>query len=372
MTATDAIFSPFVAGSLELRNRVVMAAMTQGTSPDQIPSDVDIAYYRARAQGGVGLIMAGATTIDDRSGSSNTHIPAFFGERSLEGWSRLKDEVQKAGCKIMPQLFHCGATRSPGSGPYPDAPVIGPSGLAAPGKRVGDPMTQAQIDAAVEAYARTAATAKALGFNGVEISGGHGFLVDQWFWEGTNRRTDGYGGSIEARGRFANELVRAVRLAVGPDFPIAFRFSQWKIQDYSARLVNTPDELRRFLEPLVEAGVDIFHASGRRFWDAEFPQAQSALTLAGWTRKITGRPTIAVGSVGLNGDGQKGIYVHADVDTRGIDALNRRLAMGEFDLIAIGRSLLANPDWAAKVQSGAFDTLAPYRPAQPDAAIRRG
>ncbi|MDB5454184.1 MAG: NADH:flavin oxidoreductase, partial [Caulobacteraceae bacterium] len=363
---TEAIFSPFSLGDLTLRNRIVMAAMTQCTSPDQIPSEHDIAYYVARAKGGVGLIMAGATTVEERSGSNEDRIPAFFGERPLQAWVRLKDRVQAEGCKIMPQLFHCGATRFEGTGPYPDAPVIGPSGLAGPGRVVCEPMSQAQIDACVEAYGKAAYSAKALGFDGVEIHAAHGYFIDQFFWDGTNQRTDGYGGSIEGRSRFATEIVQATRHAVGPDFPIVLRFSQWKIQDYSARLVTSPAELERFLRPLIEAGVDILHASGRRYWDAEFPETKSPLTLAGWTRKISGLPTIAVGSVGLKGDIWNGIHANADVETGEIDRLNDLIARGEFDLIAIGRALLANPDWAEKVRRGAYDTLQPYYPAKRD------
>nr|BFE94272.1 hypothetical protein GCM10020185_48080 [Pseudomonas brassicacearum subsp. brassicacearum] len=94
--------------------------------------------------------------------------------------------------------------------------------------------------------------------DGVEIHGAHGYLVDQFFWEGSNQRTDGYGGSLANRSRFAIELIRAVRAAVGEGFPIIFRFSQWKQQDYTARLVQTPETLGEFLKPLSDAGVDIF------------------------------------------------------------------------------------------------------------------
>jgi 2,4-dienoyl-CoA reductase-like NADH-dependent reductase (Old Yellow Enzyme family) len=136
--------------------------------------------------------------------------------------------------------------------------------------------------------------------DGVEIHGAHGYLIDQFFWEGSNRRDDEYGGDLAGRSRFAIELIQAVRAAVGPDFPIIFRFSQWKQQDYTARLVQTPQALAAFLQPLSEAGVDIFHCSTRRFWEPEFDGSE--LNLAGWTRQLTGKPTITVGSVGLDGE----------------------------------------------------------------------
>ena len=113
-------------------------------------------------------------------------------------------------------------------------------------------MSKADIQEVIAAFAQAARDAQAIGMDGVEIHGAHGYLIDQFFWEGSNQRDDEYGGSLANRSRFAVELVRAVRAAVGADFPIIFRFSQWKQQDYSARLVETPEGLREFLAPLVE------------------------------------------------------------------------------------------------------------------------
>ncbi|WP_455906392.1 oxidoreductase, partial [Metapseudomonas otitidis] len=187
-------------------------------------------------------------------------------------------------------------------GTEPDAsvPGYGPSEKLKDGQVVVHGMTQQDIDDVVAAYAQAARDAKAIGMDGVELHGAHGYLIDQFFWDGTNPRTDGYGGSQANRSRFAIEVIKAVREAVGPDYPIIFRFSQWKQQDYTARLVQTSEELEGFLKPLSEAGVDIFHCSTRRFWEPEFEG--SDLNLAGWTRKLTGKPTITVGSVGLDGE----------------------------------------------------------------------
>lgn len=152
----------------------------------------------------------------------------------------------------------------------------------------------------INAFAKAAADAKRLGFDGVELHGAHGYLIDQFFWKETNRRTDEYGGDLTGRTRFASRIIHAVRKAVGSRFPIIFRFSQWKTGHYDAKLAYTPEELEAFLAPLTDAGVDIFDCSTRRFWEPEFEG--SRLNLAGWTRKLTGKPTISVGSVGLKGD----------------------------------------------------------------------
>lgn len=122
--------------------------------------------------------------------------------------------------------------------------------------------------------------------------------------ERTNRRTDGYGGDAVARTKFAAEIVAAVRAVVSPEFPVILRYSQWKQEAYDARLAETPQALEAILAPLVAAGVDAFHASTRRYWLPEFDG--SDLNLAGWTKKLTGKPAITVGSVGLDGD-----FLHA-------------------------------------------------------------
>ncbi len=219
-------------------------------------------------------------------------------------------------------------------------------------------MTQEDINDVVAAFARAAADAKACGFDAVELHGAHGYLIDQFFWEGTNQREDAYGGSLAKRSRFAVEVIEAVRAAVGADFPIIFRFSQWKQQDFSARLVHTPAELGEFLAPLSAAGVDIFHCSTRRFWEPEFEG--SALNLAGWTRELTGKPTITVGSVGLNADfiPKPGETTFREAEPASLDELRRRLEAQEFDLVAVGRALIANPDWVQRV---AEDDLARVR-----------
>ena len=220
-------------------------------------------------------------------------------------------------------------------------------------------MTQQDIDDVVAAFAKAARDAKDVGFDAIELHGAHGYLIDQFFWEGTNQRDDQYGGSMENRGRFAVEIIKAVRAAVGPDYPIIFRFSQWKQQDYTARLAPTPELLEQFLAPLSDAGVDIFHCSQRRFWEPEFESSE--LNLAGWTRKITGKPCITVGSVGLDGEFLQ-FMVNTDkvAQTANIDGLLERLDADEFDLVAVGRALLVDPQWADKVREGRFEDIAPF------------
>jgi 2,4-dienoyl-CoA reductase-like NADH-dependent reductase (Old Yellow Enzyme family) len=361
MSATDVLFQPFRLKGLVLPNRIVMAPMTRSKSPGQIPNDAVAAYYRRRAEGGTGLILTEGTSPEHLSASNDVNVPAFFGEDALNGWSNVLREVKAAGGHIMPQLWHQGIVRHAGSGPYPEAKSMGPSGLSKPGRQVAEPMTDSEIGDVIAAFARSAGYAKQLGFDGVELHGAHGYIIDEFFWEGTNQRSDRFGGNLEKRTSFAVEVARAVRKTVGEDYPILLRFSQWKQQDFAARLATTPAELERFLAPLVDAGVDCFHCSTRRFWEPEFPEAGSDMNLAGWTKKLSGKPTITVGSVSLNLDFITAFRA-ASAETTGIDRLLEMMARGDFDLVAVGRALIVNPDWPNKIRAGDFDQLKPYTP----------
>ena len=351
------LFSRFACNSLELSNRIVMAPMTRQFSPNGVPTADVAAYYKRRAQGGTGLIITEGTTVNDSVATMDANIPQFHGSEALAGWEKVVSEVHAAGGKIMPQLWHVGMARVAEKAPHPELPSAGPSGLFKPGKQGAEPMTQQHIESVIAAFAQAAADAKAIGMDGVEIHGAHGYLIDQFFWEGTNQRTDSWGGNMENRGRFAVEIVKAIRSATSPDFPIVLRYSQWKQQDYTARLASTPKELEAFLQPLSDAGVDIFHCSQRRYWESEFKD--SNLNLAGWTKKLTGKPTITVGSVGLNDD-FFGAFKGQDSSTRSIDDLLERLDSQEFDLVAVGRALLQDPEWVNKIKEERTDELQTY------------
>ena len=348
------LLEPFRIGALELRNRVVMAPMSRYFCPDGVPTEAVATYYERRARHGVGLIITEGTYIGHPSAASYEGVPNFHGA-GLDGWAMVRERVHAAGGRIFPQLWHTGSFRRPGDGPDPAVPAFGPSENLNAYAKTTEPtkaMTEADIAAVIDAYAQAAADAQRLGFDGVELHGAHGYLIDEFLWATTNRRSDGYGGDLVGRTRFGVEVVKAVRRRVGPDFPVSLRFSQWKQQDYAARLAETPDELRRLLEPFAEAGVSLFHASTRRYWEPAFDG--SPLTLAGWVKRLTGRPALAVGSVGLD---QAGLKSAAPAS---IDALEACLDRGEFDLIAVGRALLADPHWLEKIRDGRWSEASGY------------
>ncbi|MBS7661746.1 NADH:flavin oxidoreductase [Pseudomonas lalucatii] len=355
----QALFQPFSLGALELPSRVVMAPMTRSFSPGGVPNAKVIEYYRRRAAAGVGLIVTEGTTVGHKASNGYPNVPRFYGEDALAGWQQVVEAVHAEGGKIAPQLWHVGNVRKLGTEPDAEVPGYGPSEKLKDGKVIVHGMSRDDIQEVITAFAQAAADAQRIGMDGVEIHGAHGYLIDQFFWAGSNQRSDEYGGDLAGRSRFAIELIQAVRAAVGPDFPIIFRFSQWKQQDYSARLVETPEALAAFLEPLSAAGVDIFHCSTRRFWEPEFDG--SDLNLAGWTRQLTGKPTITVGSVGLDGEFLQ-FMVNTDkvAQPAKLEGLLERLHKQEFDLVAVGRALLVDPDWALKVREGREGDILPF------------
>lgn len=364
MTDTAVLFQPFESAKLALTNRIVMAPMTRNMAPGGVPGKPNAEYYARRAAGGVGLILSEGTVIERPASRNMEHIPFFHSAEPLGGWQGVIEAVHAAGGKMGPQVWHTGAVPSPDGGFRPGA-FDSPSGLNAPDKPLGEPMSEEAIADTIAAFAAAAADARALGFDTVEIHGAHGYLIDQFFWPGTNRREDKWGGAtIAERSRFAAEVVSAMRAAVGPDYPIILRVSQWKQQDYEARLATTPEEMEQWLGPLVVAGVDVLHCSQRRFWEAEFPEldGEAGLNFAGWAKKLTGAPTISVGSVGLSKD-FLGAFRGQSSERQGLEGLVARMERGEFDLIAVGRALLADPLWAEKVREGRDDELADFDPA---------
>lgn len=344
--STESLFQPFKYKNLELKNRIVMAPMTRAQSDNGVPTQQITDYYARRAASDVGLILSEGTVINRPASKNMQNIPDFYGTEALNGWKNVIDAVHENGGKMGPQIWHVGDTRS--SADYPSIEMEKASA-----------MTLEDIQDTIAQFAASAKSAKDLGFDVVEIHGAHGYLIDQFFWDVTNTRTDEYGGkTLKERSRFAVDVVKAIRAAVGEDFTIIIRLSQWKQQDYSAKLANTPEEMEEWLLPLKEAGVDIFHCSQRRFWEAEFEG--SDLNFAGWAKKITGQPTITVGSVGLEGDFMAAFGGHG-TEKADLTELTRRLERGDFDLVAVGRALLQDPEWVKKVKEGKMDELQDFK-----------
>ncbi|WP_233353920.1 NADH:flavin oxidoreductase [Algimonas arctica] len=353
---TNPLFKPYSLGSLDLPNRIVMAPMTRSFSPNGVPGQNVADYYARRAANHVGLIVTEGTVTDRQAAGNDSNVPKFYDE-ALAGWKNVVASVKAEGGFIAPQLWHVGMMRKPGTGHYPDAPSDSPSGVTHTGTAVMPAPSDEDVADMVNSYARSAAYAKELGFDAIEIHAAHGYLIDQFFWDVMNKREDRFGGGLAERSTFAADIIRECRKAVGPDMPIIIRISQWKQQDFSARLAETPQEMDDWLSVFADAGVDCLHCSQRRFWEPEFDG--SNLNFAGWAKKLTGLPTITVGSVGLSSD-FIGAFQGEDSAARSLDDLMERLEKDEFDLVAVGRAILQDPEWATKVLEGRDDEVRDY------------
>ncbi|GGC09526.1 oxidoreductase [Novosphingobium endophyticum] len=377
MTDFSPLFTPFRLGRFELPNRIVFPPMGLQVCEGGVPGEEAAMYYARRASGGASLVVTEGVYIDHPCSGDNPLLGRFHGEDAFAGWRNVARKVRAAGGICIPELWHVGLIyRGPDvlvGGPLAYRPELGqvsPSGYIDPANKVCDGMSQAEIDDVIAAYARGARKAVELGFDGIELHGAHGYLIDQFLWKALNHRGDRYGGSARARGQFAAEVIRACRAELEPGMPLILRLSQWKMVDYDARLADTPQELEELLAPVVEAGVDLVDCSQRRFWEPCFNDGAD-LNLAGWVKKVTGVPTCTIGSIGLDSDffANLGEGRTSGLDLGRLDDLMRRLDRGDFDLIAVGRAMIAEPDWPKLVQAGRFDRLKPFSPKALDEAL---
>jgi len=360
--ASDPLFSPLTIKNITLPNRFVMPGMQRHWCEGGRPLDRMADYYRRRVEGGVSLVIGESSAVDHPAATQQPTAAHAFGP-ALEGWKTCIDAVHGAGGHMFLQLWHEGAVRKENAGGlHPAARSVSPSGLVRAGVENGVAATADDLAAIKAAFVQGAVSARAIGADGIEIHACHGYLLDLFLWAQTNRRDDGYGGDdIAARVRFPAEIVAAIRAAVGPDFIVSFRFSQWKEVDFEAQIVETPDDLATMLRLLRQAGVDLFHVSTRRFNTAEWPG--SPLGLAGWTKKLTDAPVITVGSVGLDTDLMTNLFgeIASPTGAAGLGELRRRFENGEFDLVSVGRALIGDPGWVGKVRAGRFHELKPFR-----------
>ena len=349
------LFEPYKLKNLNLRNRVVMAPMTRNQSPGGIPTSEVVAYYSRRAKAEVGLIITEGIEVSHEASSAYPNVPRLDTKEAREGWKRVVNGIKENGGSVIAQLWHCGGFRKLGMQPNPEVPGHTASGLVKPGKKVAHEMTLEDIKQTINAYASDAKYCEEIGFDGVEIHGAHGYLIDNFFWEGTNIRDDSYGGSIEKRSQFVSEIIQAVRSNISQEFIVGLRFSQWKQHDFEAKLAHSTDDLKKVLLSPVESGLDYLHSSMRRFWESEFEGSEE--NLAYWTKKISNIPTIGVGSVGLDSDF---IDMSAPSKPASIDKAIDDISKEKYDLLAVGRALLSDHEWVLKMKEGRLKDVIPY------------
>ena len=344
------LFQPVTIAGLTLRNRIVMAPMTRRKAPDdRVPHEAIARYYARRARHGVGLILTEGTHIEPEHAPDSENVPGIWNDAHGAGWKTVTDAVHSEGGTIGCQLWHTGRLA---------IDPIAPSAIPAT-DRDGNPrttpkeMTISDIEALVKSFAHAASCAKRAGFDCVEIHGAHGYILHTFMDPDANQRTDEFGGSFDNRMRAPIEVTKAVREAVGDSYPVWYRFSQFRVDDRTTLPYPDPDHLARFTGALKDAGVDVLHASTRDMTEPAFDNDDT--TLAGWTRTLSGLPTVAVGGATLGAWSGNEMAKPQDPTP-----LARLVGAGEADLIAVGRALIANPDWCEKVGAGEWESLRPY------------
>lgn len=353
------LFGDYKLKNLELRNRIVMAPMTRCMSPDNIPGADVAEYYERRAKGEVGLIITEGIEVSHVASSSYPNVPRLDSKKSRDGWKLVVSKIKQAGGSVIAQLWHSGAMREAGMGPDPSIPAYTPSGLSSANNKNAHALTHSDIKKISDVFGQDAKWCEEIGFDGVEIHGAHGYLIDNFFWDTLNKREDQYGGSISKRSQFAKEITESIRAHVSNNFIVGMRFSQWKQQDFDHKMAKNELELGSFLNNLSNAGIDAFHCSQRRFWNNEFDD--SNLNLAGWAKKLTNKPSITVGSIGLTEDFIE-TFQGKESKPTDISNLLERLYNDEYDFVAIGRALISNPDWPKLVKNEEFEKIKIFTP----------
>ncbi|HEV2700200.1 MAG TPA: hypothetical protein VGV09_01115 [Steroidobacteraceae bacterium] len=362
--ALDILFTPQRVGSLVLRNRFVMPGMQRGFMSDGAPTPKMVEYMRRCSAGGVGLIISESTSPDHPSAYWQP-IMGRLEAGTLAAWRPVVEAVHGEGAGFLLQLWHPGAMRKVAqSHPLASYPALSPSGLIQSGRPHGRAMTRQDLQELKLAYVRAAQQARELGADGVEVHSAHGYLLDQFLWAETNQREDEYGGrSLAERARYSAEIVAAIRAAVGPDFVISYRFSQFKEVDYGAVVAASPDDLKAMLTLLRGRGVDLFNVSSRRFHKPEWPDSEHPrFTIAEWVKSMTDAVVMTCGSVGVNVEMFANLFDDEEPSEltleRDLQFLAERVRRGTLDLVGVGRMHIANNDFVKKVREGRYRELA--------------
>jgi len=324
---------PLITDKIEIKNRIVMPPMANDLSSENGEvTDRHIDHYVARARADVGLIIVEHSYIVPE-GKMSVNQLGIHKDDIVPGLRRLADSIREAGARSAIQLTHAGAnTTSEVCGCQP----VGPSNIAVPGRKEEPrPLEAAEIRDLVDAYRQAARRALEAGFDSIEVHGAHGFLLSEFVSPHTNRRTDEYGGSMEKRLRFPLDVIGAVRQQAGAAYPLLYRFGASDFLQDGLAL----DDARKIAPILVENGIDILDVSGGLCGSRPKDlgdQPGYFVPLAQSIRSVVDVPVIAVGGI------KDAVFA------------NSVIAEEKADLVAVGRALLKNPDWARE----ALETLA--------------
>ncbi len=328
------LFSSYKLGSNQLRNRIVMAPMTRSRAVNNVPNELMVKYYSDRAEAGL-IITEGTSPSPD--GLGYARIPGLFNLEQVQAWKKVTDAVHAKGGKIFVQLMHTGRITHPLN--LPDEGIVrGASAIAAATTQmytdqqgmqplpVPKEISTAEIAGVIAEYAQSASYAIQAGFDGVELHGANGYLLDQFLNPASNQRTDAYGGTIENRNRFVLEVTAAVAGAIGKD-KTGIRLSPFGVFNEMSADENTEQQFIQLAQGLKQTGIAYIHIVDHSSMGTP-PVPQSVK------------------------DGMREAFGSTIILSGGYDAAGAEadLEAGKGELVAFGRPLLANPDFIKRIE----------------------
>lgn len=332
----DTLFSPFKLNGFNLKNRIGVAPMTRMSSPgDSIPRRDVLDFLIRRAKNGAAIVYTEALVTDYESAQGYPKQARLTTQRQIDAWKPVVQAIQKEGAVAIMQMFHCGRMAYPKINPA--GRVIAPSAITPKQDNpmtgapypVPDAMTQFDIEHVINGFAETAKGAVEAGFDGIEIHGAHGYLINSFLSSYSNQRTDAYGGSVENRYRFAREVIEAVRQVVPRERLLIFRISNWAGADMGVSLFEDEDEWQQIIKLLSAEPIDAISVSTYDYSEKAFGTDQRMAQL---TREVTDLPIMICGR----------IYDRATAE----DALQHA------DIVLSAKSMLLNPNWVEDIRSG--------------------
>ena len=373
MTNKELLFEKVKIGSVTLENRVGVAPMTRtSATPEGYATDQMVSYYTSFALGGFGLIITEGIYPDDKYSQGYLNQPGIVYDEQVQAWEKVVDSVHQAGSKIFAQLMHAGALSQ---GNCFVNETIAPSAVPPKGEQLEfyggkgafptpREATKEDITEIINGFVNAAKRAKEAGFDGVEIHGANGYILDQFLTDYTNQRKDEYGGSTENRVRLLVEVSKAVREVVGQDYTVGIRISQGKVNDYSHKWQGKERDAEIIFGQLGKAGLDFIHVTEYEAWQPAFPEGEATTatdsdfgaggaSLARLAKTYSNLPVIANGHLENPGTA-------AEI-----------IENGEADVVTLGKGALANHDWINKVKAG--EPIADFQPEKilsPDAKIK--
>ena len=333
---SDILFSPFTLKNYKLKNRIGVAPMTRMSSPgDSIPRQDVLDFLVRRAQNGAAIVYTEAIVTDYESAQGYPKQARLVTQRQIDAWKPVVKAIQQEGSVAIMQMFHCGRMAWPEINPANR--VIAPSSITPQQNNpltdspypVADEMSFFDIAHVISGFVETARGAIEAGFDGIEIHGAHGYLINNFLSSYSNQRTDAYGGSVENRYRFAHEVIEAVRKVVPDDRLLTFRISNWGVADMEVSLFESASEWQQIIRLLSKEPIDAISVSTYDYSAHAFGTNQN---MAQITREVTDLPIMICGK----------IYDRASAE----DALK------DADIVLSAKSLLLNPNWVEDVRAG--------------------